>query len=206
MQKRSKRARRRILDALHSSSNSPEPLAEIGDIFVAEESLPELVFAREFSKLGGDFIPCHDETEALGRFYNLMQMQKWRKLYCADLALKSLFKVHNFPIHFAENLISADVSLSTCNALIARTGSIVMDSVKASRSGVILTPCHVCFAYLDQLVSDIRDALSSISQPQLPSLFALISGPSKTADIEKTLVRGVHGPEQVFLFFIDHKG
>lgn len=206
MQKHSNQTRKKILTALRGSEEKPLPLADIGDIFVREDLLPEVLFAREFSKLGGDFIPCSDETEALGRFYTLVQIKKWRKLYCADKEVGNLLKRYNFPVHFVQDLATCDASLSMCNLLVARTGSIVMNSQNASRCGAILAPYHICFAYLDQLIPDIRDALNSISSEQKPSLFALISGPSKTADIEKTLVRGVHGPEQVFLFFIDKKG
>lgn len=205
MYRRSKQVRKHILKALKNASDKPKPLEEIKDIFINEKLLPEILFAREFAKLGGDFIPCKDEVEALGKFYNLMKMQKWHKLYCADLAVQTLFEVHNFPVHFVQNLVTADISLSMCNLLVARTGSIVMDSVMASRSGPIFAPYHICFAYLDQVVPNISDALNSISPKNPPSLFSLISGPSKTADIEKTLVRGVHGPEQVFLFFMDKK-
>jgi L-lactate dehydrogenase complex protein LldG len=52
----------------------------------------------------------------------------------------------------------------------------------------------------------IKEALVHIKQKyggQLPSLITFATGPSRTADIEKTLVVGVHGPKQVFLFLVD---
>jgi L-lactate dehydrogenase complex protein LldG len=56
------------------------------------------------------------------------------------------------------------------------------------------------------LVYDIKDGLIALKekyQQQLPSLFTFATGPSRTADIEKTLVVGVHGPREVYLFLVD---
>jgi len=58
------------------------------------------------------------------------------------------------------------------------------------------------------LVYDIRDGLVALKekyQQQLPSLITFATGPSRTADIEKTLVVGVHGPREVYLFLVDRR-
>jgi L-lactate dehydrogenase complex protein LldG len=55
-------------------------------------------------------------------------------------------------------------------------------------------------------VYDVKDALISLQKKynnQLPSFLTLATGPSRTADIEKTLVVGVHGPKEVFVFLVD---
>ena len=57
-----------------------------------------------------------------------------------------------------------------------------------------------------QLVYDIEDGLNRIKanyKDNLPSLITLATGPSRTADIEKTLVVGVHGPKEVYCFVVD---
>jgi L-lactate dehydrogenase complex protein LldG len=56
------------------------------------------------------------------------------------------------------------------------------------------------------LVYDIKDALQLMKEKyngNLPSLVTLATGPSRTADIEKTLVVGVHGPKEVFCFLVE---
>jgi len=55
------------------------------------------------------------------------------------------------------------------------------------------------------LVNDIKDALLNIKNnySKLPSLITFATGPSRTADIEKTLVVGVHGPKEVFCFLVE---
>jgi L-lactate dehydrogenase complex protein LldG len=65
---------------------------------------------------------------------------------------------------------------------------------------------HICIAWTDQLVYDIKDGLQLIKEKygnSLPSVISLATGPSRTADIEKTLVVGVHGPREVYLFLIE---
>ena len=61
-------------------------------------------------------------------------------------------------------------------------------------------------AYTSQLVPDIKDALRNIKQKydnNLPSFISFITGPSRTADIEKTLIIGAHGPKELYVFLID---
>ena len=65
---------------------------------------------------------------------------------------------------------------------------------------------HVVIAYADQLVDDLKDAFVAVQAKysgKIPSMLSVITGPSRTADIEKTLVVGVHGPKEVFLFLIE---
>ena len=108
-------------------------------------------------------------------------------------------------------LADCDAAITSCEALIARTGSIVMSTGGGNGSGrtvSVYAPVHICIAWSDQLVYDIRDSLVALKgkyQQQLPSLITLATGPSRTADIEKTLVVGVHGPREVYLFLVDRR-
>jgi L-lactate dehydrogenase complex protein LldG len=61
-------------------------------------------------------------------------------------------------------------------------------------------------AYTSQLVYDVKDAILQAREKfagNLPSLITFATGPSRTADIEKTLVVGVHGPKEVYVFLVD---
>jgi L-lactate dehydrogenase complex protein LldG len=65
---------------------------------------------------------------------------------------------------------------------------------------------HIVIARTGQLVLDLKDAFKLINNnygDQLPSMISTITGPSRTADIEKTLVLGAHGPKELFVFLID---
>ena len=70
-------------------------------------------------------------------------------------------------------------------------------------------PVHICVAYTHQLVYDLKDALLLLKKKygnHLPSFITFASGPSRTADIEKTLVTGVHGPKEVYVFLVEGNG
>ncbi len=76
---------------------------------------------------------------------------------------------------------------------------------QSGRTTSVYAPVHICIAYTSQLVYDVKDALTLAKNKyaKLPSLITFATGPSRTADIEKTLVVGVHGPKEVYCFLID---
>jgi L-lactate dehydrogenase complex protein LldG len=76
----------------------------------------------------------------------------------------------------------------------------------SGRTTSVYAPIHICIGYTRQLVYDTKDALIQIKNrygDRLPSLISFATGPSRTADIEKTLVVGVHGPKEVYCFLVD---
>jgi hypothetical protein len=90
-------------------------------------------------------------------------------------------------------------SITLCEGLVAQTGSILSSSQSGGRGGSIIPPVHIVYATSDQLLPDITTALRKAMQSDLKeaSYFGLISGSSRTADIEKILVQGAHGPVKV---------
>jgi L-lactate utilization protein LutC len=91
------------------------------------------------------------------------------------------------------------VTITLCEGLIAQTGSIVSSSRAGGRGGSIIPPTHIVYATSDQLIPDITTALrkAMVSDLKDASYFGLITGSSRTADIEKILVQGAHGPRKV---------
>ena len=120
-------------------------------------------------------------------------------------------KLHEAGINFIgeekEFVKKAEAGLSTCEALISRTGSILLSSANSSGRRLTIYPeKHLVVARASQLVPDIKDGLNLLRgkyEGKMPSMISLVSGPSRTADIEKTLVLGAHGPKQLVLFLID---
>jgi len=92
-----------------------------------------------------------------------------------------------------DTLFAADVGVTGADALIAETGSVVLATrPDAPRSLSLLPPVHLVIADHSQLVPDLFDLFAG--EPRPPSCLTLITGPSKTGDIELRLVTGVHGP------------
>jgi L-lactate utilization protein LutC len=91
----------------------------------------------------------------------------------------------------------ADAGITSAEALLAETGSLVVSSGPGrSRMVSLLPPVHVAVASAGLLTTDLFTWLAGRSGPW-PANTVLISGPSKTADIEQTLSVGVHGPKRL---------
>ncbi|HLJ95559.1 MAG TPA: lactate utilization protein, partial [Gemmataceae bacterium] len=104
-------------------------------------------------------------------------------------------------------LFASDLGISVPDFLIAETGTIVLRArPDEPRSVSLLPPVHVVVAERAHLVPDLFDLFENQAPsgiPRLPSCLTLITGPSKTGDIELRLVTGVHGPGDVHVFLID---
>ncbi|MCX6293612.1 MAG: LUD domain-containing protein [Sphingobacteriales bacterium] len=174
-------------------------------IFHKSEEDLSILFAQQFSSLQGKFQFVKNQHELIEQFQQLVQIKSWKKIYCKEPKLLPLLTELN--ITPFENLADCDISVTSCKNLIARTGSILLSSEQEmGRTSSVYAPIHICIAFTNQVVFDLQDVFNSIkSTPssQLPSLLTFASGPSRTADIEKTLVTGVHGPKEVFCFLVE---
>jgi L-lactate dehydrogenase complex protein LldG len=198
---------KKIRQALSNPVPVPFPHSEgTNSIFLNPGEL-EVKFAEEFSALQGKFLYCASEEELFAGLQALIQARKWKdkKIFCREDALCSLFSP--LGLTYTDDLGGSSASLTGCEYLVARTGSILMSSAQQSgRAASVYAPVHLCIAYTDQLVYDIKEGLGKVKEKyphQLPSLITLASGPSRTADIEKTLVVGIHGPKEVFVFLVE---
>ncbi len=91
-------------------------------------------------------------------------------------------------------------TITRAKALIAATGSILVTSACGGRRGSIVAPVHIVLAHKSQLLPDIESALELAQKTRLPekeSFIGIITGCSRTADIEKLLVIGAHGPKRL---------
>jgi L-lactate dehydrogenase complex protein LldG len=100
---------------------------------------------------------------------------------------------------------SADLGVTGCDCLVAQTGSIFVTTRSAGgRALSVLPAAHLVVARRDQLVPDLEAAFALMRKRydrHWPSLLCLISGPSRTADIEKILVMGAHGPKRLAVYW-----
>ena len=207
-------AREHILNRIKQALKKPVPVpfpASEGNEFLfqpADQDL-EIIFAENFTQLQGRFSYCANEAELAVQLNALAAQRKWSKVYCIEQDLKAILSEKGFPNTDATDLASCDASITYCEQLVARTGSLLLSSGQASgRTVSVYAPVHICVAYTDQLVYDIADGIHGLIDRyrlNLPSLITLASGPSRTADIEKTLVVGVHGPKEVFCFLLDRQ-
>ncbi|WP_228733180.1 LutC/YkgG family protein [Hydrotalea lipotrueae] len=167
----------------------------------------ELLFAENFSQLTGRFSFCANLQELVTQLQTLVNARQWPALYCREDAWSEILQQHGFTHLQQNNLANCPAGITGCEFLVARTGSIVLSSAQQSgRTVSVYTPVHICVAYTHQLVFDVKDGLQLLNNKyngNWPSLVSFATGPSRTADIEKTLVVGVHGPKEVFCFLVD---
>jgi L-lactate dehydrogenase complex protein LldG len=199
------KARENILKKIKQALVNPVPLPfplkdETVSVYQPVGDEPAIIFAETFTQLQGKFIFCMDEKDMQTQLEQLIKAKEWMKIFCAEDKWNHIFSN-------TINLESCDAAITGCEYLAARTGTIVMSAAQQSgRTVSVYTPIHICIAYTSQLVYDIEDALKLLKEKyaeHMPSLITFASGPSRTADIEKTLVTGVHGPKEVYLFLVD---
>lgn len=102
-----------------------------------------------------------------------------------------------------EHAAEAKVGISEMSFAVADTGSLVQDqSAAADRLASSLTDIHVALVPSTNIVPDKVSLFSRIS-PKTSRYIAFITGPSRTADIERVLTIGVHGPQRLVIIFVD---
>jgi L-lactate dehydrogenase complex protein LldG len=108
-----------------------------------------------------------------------------------------------------DRLAAAELGLTTADLAVAETGSLVLASRPGKGRAVSLLPaCHVAVLGADRLIATLDEAgvvLEAWHADDTPGSGAnvvFVTGPSRTADIELTLTRGVHGPREVHVVFV----
>ncbi len=205
-------ARHKILQKIKQALKDPVPVPfpdQVMDspIFIPTEKEMAIEFAQKFTELLGKFVYCADEQELIAQLNALIITKGWNKVYSIETEWLDKMLTLKFDPVTTDDLATCDAAITLCTHLVARTGTIVLSSKELSgRTSSVYAPIHICIAYADQLVYDISDSLLKFkdSPEGMPSMISFATGPSRTADIEKTLVVGVHGPKEVYCFLIDN--
>ncbi|MBP6472425.1 MAG: lactate utilization protein [Chloroflexi bacterium] len=101
---------------------------------------------------------------------------------------------------------AADAGLSSADTALAETGSVILSSGPTeSRMATLLPPIHIVLLPTSRLTSDIF-TWTQARQETIPANITLVSGPSKTADIEQTMAVGVHGPKRFVVIVYEDAG
>ncbi len=208
-------AREKVLKAVRDALVNPmEPPCHDEDfadnIYArAQSEYEEVTFAEALAKVGGQFVYCSNHEEFAANIKEFIAGQNKGELHCLEESLQQMLNSNGiFCFNAREEYKNCQIGISTCEFLVARLGSIMVSSRQGcGRKGFFWPPLHIVVAWKGQLVYDLKDAFAAIrnkySQAPLPSMMTMITGPSRTADIEKTLVMGAHGPARLIVFFID---
>lgn len=206
------KARENILQRLRKATAETTPMPFEGiqsdkGIFEKVEEDLALLFAQRCKTTAAQFSYCENTTDLCQQLSRLSQLKGWRDLHCWSKPLQGIFAEQDLRnCRIGRNLEKANAGVTACEALIARTGSVLLSSRQAGgRELSIFPPVHIVVAKVEQLVYDIKDALALVETKYeaLPSMLSITSGPSRTADIEKTLVMGAHGPKELYVFLLE---
>ncbi len=198
-----------IRNALIEVSEMPYPDIDMGaEVFIRQDDSDglEVVFARELIAAGGKFVYNENEKAFLEFLSDLIDKNSWPPMWCTSERISNLLHAGNIPF-VTEMPEHTKVSMSSCEKLIARTGSVLVSSSDThSRSVWAIPDIHLVISYSSQVVLSLKEAIADLKikyKGAFPSQVTVVTGPSRTADIEKTLVMGAHGPKELYVFMID---
>ncbi len=176
-------------------------------------------FAEMLQAAGGHFSRAADDQQAVTKVLQHIERLAVRRvlLGCEPvverLGLAKLLADRSCEITSASDSVSengrnrifaADIAITGVDYLIAETGTMVMLArPDQPRSASLLPPVHVAIAERSQLLEDLFDLFERLDPKLMASCVTLITGPSKTGDIELKLVTGVHGPGEVHVILLD---
>jgi len=193
---------------LNQIDNAYEDVDLEKDIYVPIDDDLEVSFATELNNNGGTFVYCASEEELIQNIKALSLSRKWPSLFTKDLKIKTLLASAGIDTSNSESeLLNTQNGITSCEALVARLGSVLISSKQISGRRTNFFPnTHIVIADLSMIVPTVKEALERVYnkyEGRFPSMTTLITGPSRTADIEKTLVMGMHGPRELIVFLLD---
>ena len=199
-------ARDEIMNKLKSAVHLVPEKPDFDQPIYHSVDLPlELAFKENLEKVNGFVHLFSSDRELFQALKEFLASIKKENIFCNEDEISNRLKV--FEISFQQSSeLSKDieVGITGCEFLIAHTGSAMVSSAqKGGRQMFVYPPVHIIIADKNQLVDYLEKAYSGIVnkyKDNFPSHIALITGPSRTADIEKTLVLGAHGPREIHVF------
>lgn len=193
---KNKRGDREMVSPDFSSSIYHEPDKKLADSF---QSNLELV--------GGNVVRVKNLNKVVAELEKFILTEKLEHIVCLEPVLQESLKDRIEFQTSMNDLQHVQVGITTCEFLVAHLGSILVSSALPSGRRMNVFPeTHIVIAHKGQIVSYLDDAMEQLEKKypdQLPSSITNITGPSRTADIEKTLVMGMHGPRKLFVFLAD---
>ncbi|MDD3107464.1 MAG: LUD domain-containing protein [Bacilli bacterium] len=165
-------------------------------------------FAKALDASEGFFIYCENTKELIESIKTIIRERNFSPIFTNDPKIELLFTKSDISYCFdQEELSTAQVVVSFCDALIARYGSVLLSSkTSCGIVGNALPDVRFIIAFPEQLVENLSDAYSVISQKynnEKPSVLSFISGPSRTNVIEQKSVIGVYGIRELYVFYLN---
>jgi L-lactate dehydrogenase complex protein LldG len=172
-------------------------------------------FAERAKNVSAEVFQVKTAAEAQEVVANLVKYTNAKKVVAVDCPLQQAAGIHESlrrlgvelytePPAIATHADTADIGMSGVEFGIAETGSICQDAYSIeSRLVSTLPPLHVVFLKASNIVPGVEDAIGVISSVFNRGYLSFLTGPSRTADIERVLTIGVHGPSRFVIIAVD---
>lgn len=189
------------------ADEAPEPLLRVPDIELEERVA---LFRAALEKLGGEVSFASSVTEARDHVAGFIE---GKRAVASDSRFLAECGVRDLPgvtsgyadrNRLKEACAAADIGITSADYALADTGSLVMlSSPEEARLISLLPPVHLAVVPRVRLLSGLDELFTLVPDPAaVTSSMVLITGPSRTADIEQILIRGVHGPAAVHVVLV----
>jgi len=193
-------ARDKILNKLPDTEKKRTTYIVSEGIYAKREGSLTDIFKAELELVDGEVFIVDSKENLDIEINNYLKNNNLNKIYSnySDININDDFQ------EIKEFSTEIEVAITTCEYLSARTGSVVLSSQNDGRRINIFAPTHIVVANENQILPDVDDCINALSEKydKLPSTISFATGPSRTADIEKTLILGAHGPKKLIVFII----
>ena len=132
---------------------------------------------------------------------DLVELQLWKKLAGESLQIHTSYSADP---EVREKTIASYIGITAPQWVIAESGTIIQFTESGQPRSTSLVPSiHIAVFPLKKLLASLTELYALLRKEPPGGSFTLISGPSKTADIEAHMVHGAHGPREMHLLVID---
>jgi L-lactate dehydrogenase complex protein LldG len=174
------------------------------------------MFVKGFTEAGGQFVYCDNRFDCIDKLIDFLEQRKLKFVFCREEGLQDLLTDSGITFYSKNDTIEKiQVSITSCESMLAATGSIMVSSNQQARVMSIWPPVHIVIAYRSQVVLDMKESFQVLRNKygrNIPSLISYITGISCTSDfpaeVEGQLpevVMGAQGPLELILFLIDDR-
>ena len=173
-----------------------------------EEDGADFTFVERFKENGGIFVYFESKENFLDAMKQYVVENQWEPLCSTSKKMHEIFKDSGIALsRDYTTKHKKTVSITDCECLIAHTGSVVVtDKCAGSRAAYSNADVLLVFASPSQIVASMKDAIHLIKEKygsDKPSETVIISGASKSTEIDNQLVIGAQGIKQIALFLVE---
>ncbi len=155
---------------------------------IIQSSSPEFTTTKQ--------VVLHDHEE-------IVELQLWKRLAGEAVQVHTTYPAD---AEIREKTIESYIGITSPKWVVAESATIVqLTDTGQPRSTSLLPSIHIALVRLKNIVANLSELYALLRQEKHKDSFTLISGPSKTADIEAHMVHGAHGPKEMHLIVIDEQ-